>query len=474
LKQILVFGAGKSAGALIDQLLVDSDKHDWNIVVADANRELILEKLSGHSRGVAKAMDIMDVDLRFDLIQESDLVISLLPPHLHLLVAKDCLKASKSLLTASYIDDEMRSLEKEINEKGLLFLCEMGLDPGIDHMSIMDMIDKINQKGGKITSLMSHCGGLVAPESDDNPWHYKISWNPRNVVLAGKSGAIYKKDGKILEESYDSVFNPERTIQIQYKDLQLGFYPNRNSIPYITLYGLPDAHQFVRTTLRYPGFISGWKNLIELKLTDESIHYDTDGMSIQAFFTKHFLQVNFNQWLDNQLQLRLNKSQDLLEAMEKATSNDDRIITSSVLADQMESANNLLKQLFFLGLEDDKTLINKGNMNAAQILQFILEEKWKLNASDKDMVVMLHEIDFELEGSKQQMKSELVVIGENSQKTAMAKTVGLPLAIAAKMIMKGHLNARGLMIPTNESIYKPVLKELESHNIVFTESIIAY
>lgn len=472
MKQILLFGAGKSAGALIEQLLKDAFENGWKLVVVDSNAELIQEKLQNHASGNSIVMDILDADLRLNLVESSDLVISLLPPHLHLLVAKDCLKASKNLLTASYIDDEMRRLESEINEKGLLFLCEMGLDPGIDHMSIMDILEKINQKGGVVSSLISHCGGLVAPESDDNPWHYKISWNPRNVIQAGKAGAIYKKDGKTVEENYEMIFNPDRLVDINYRDIQLGYYPNRNSIPYLSLYHLEQVDTFIRTTLRFPAFISGWKNLIELKLTDDNMVYDTDGLSIQAFFTKHFAEVDFNEWLDNQLKDQMNLSQQTLQDLENATTNDDRLNKSAKLAEQMEATNTLLKQLFFLGIEDDQKLINMGKRTVAEILQFILEEKWKLAETDKDMVVMLHEIEYLLDNQTYKLKSEFVIIGEDSRKTAMAKTVGLPLAIASKMILLGELKETGLMIPTKKSIYEPVLKELENHGIAFTESIV--
>jgi saccharopine dehydrogenase-like NADP-dependent oxidoreductase len=473
LKQILLFGAGKSAGSLIEQLLKDAFDNGWKLVVVDSNATLIQDKLQNHSSGNAIVMDILDSNQRFNLIDQSDLVISLLPPHLHLLVAKDCLKASKNLLTASYIDDEMRSLETEINQKGLLFLCEMGLDPGIDHMSIMDILEKINHQGGVVSSLISHCGGLVAPESDDNPWHYKISWNPRNVIQAGKAGAIYKKEGKTIEENYEMIFNPNRLVDINYRDIQLGYYPNRNSIPYISLYQLEHIDTFIRTTLRFPAFISGWKNLIELKLTDDNMVYETDGMSIQTFFATHFAAVNFNEWLDAHLQLQMNTSDQTLQDLENATTNDERLFKSAKLAEQMEATNTLLKQLFFLGIEDDQKLINLGKRTVAEILQFILEEKWKLAETDKDMVVMLHEIEYRLNDKNYKLKSEFVILGDDSRKTAMAKTVGLPLAIAAKMILKGELNETGLMIPTKKSIYKPVLLELEKYGIAFKETIVA-
>ena len=197
MKTILLLGAGKSATVLIEYLLANAATEGWQLVLVDADLQRAREKLKDHPLSIAVAFDIKQEPQRQTFIQEADVVISLLPPALHILVAQDCVTFGKNLLTASYVDDAMKALQPEIEKKGLLFLCEMGLDPGIDHMSAKKMIDEINSEGGQIVSFMSHCGGLVAPESDDNPWHYKISWNPRNVVMAGKAGAIYKENGEI-------------------------------------------------------------------------------------------------------------------------------------------------------------------------------------------------------------------------------------------------------------------------------------
>ncbi|MEI9912465.1 MAG: saccharopine dehydrogenase C-terminal domain-containing protein [Bacteroidota bacterium] len=226
MKQILLFGAGKSATVLIDYLLANADEGNWKLIVVDANLELANSKINNSSFGTAVSFDIMNEEKRGSCISGSDVVISMLPPTLHFLVAKDCVKFSKHLLTASYVDEPIKSLQKEIEGKNLLFLCEMGLDPGIDHMSAMKIIDEIHAKGGRITSFKSHCGGLVAPESDDNPWHYKISWNPRNIILAGKSGAHYKEKGKDIRLQYEELFTTERAVEIP----GIGFlcwYPNR-------------------------------------------------------------------------------------------------------------------------------------------------------------------------------------------------------------------------------------------------------
>lgn len=284
MKKILLFGAGKSASVLIDYLLLQSAALNWKIIVADTNKKLIEDKTRHHKNSEAIELDINNEAKRRQLVSEADIVISLIPPALHILVAKDCIHFEKNLLTASYADDEIKALENQVRDKGILFLCEMGLDPGIDHMSAMQLLDEIRESGGTVQSFKSHCGGLVAPESDDNPWHYKITWNPRNIVMAGKAGAIYKLNGKKIAEKYETLFDADRTVLTGNKDARvLSYYPNRNSLPYIDLYRLEEASTFIRTTLRYRDLMYGWKNIVELKLTDEEPVYQTDGLSLQDF-----------------------------------------------------------------------------------------------------------------------------------------------------------------------------------------------
>ena len=287
MKHILVFGAGKSATCLIDYLKQETAVNNWTMTVVDGNLELASSKIAGAPQAKAVAINVENDEERSALISKADIVISLLPPFLHFLVAKDCLHHGKNLLTASYVDEKIGALKKEIASKGLLFLCEMGLDPGIDHMSAMQLIASIRAKGGSITSFKSHCGGLVAPESDDNPWHYKISWNPRNVVMAGKAGAIYKENDQTVEVTYDSLFNPNNLVAIRELG-ELAWYANRDSLSYIPVYGLEGSSTFLRTTLRYPSFNAGWKQIITLKLTDETVQYNTDGLSLAGFYQQHF------------------------------------------------------------------------------------------------------------------------------------------------------------------------------------------
>ncbi|MBV9986675.1 MAG: saccharopine dehydrogenase NADP-binding domain-containing protein [Chitinophagaceae bacterium] len=428
-KHIVLFGAGKSATVLIDYLKEISGGREWKVTVADASLSAAREKTGEHEWVKPMEVSVEDEAARRKLVKTADAVISLLPPALHFEVAQDCVHYKKHLLTASYVDANMAGLAKEVNKLDVLFLCEMGLDPGIDHMSAMQLIHRIHRKGGRIGSFVSHCGGLVAPESDDNPWHYKISWNPKNVVLAGKSGAVYRENGTVKTLKYEQLFSVCEEVEIGGIG-RLAYYPNRDSLSYIPVYGLEEAATFVRTTLRHPEFCKGWNTIVELGLTDEKNTYQTDSMSVGAFLKAHFDK--------HKIPLSLDKGP-------------------------------LQKQFKFLGLNDD-TLINKHECCSADVLQWIIEKKWALKEADRDMIVMLHEIGYELEGKQHTTRSQLVVKGEDSAHTAMAATVGLPLGIAATLLLDGKIKERGLHIPTVPGIYNPVLKMLGERGVVFKES----
>ncbi|MBL7732558.1 MAG: saccharopine dehydrogenase NADP-binding domain-containing protein [Chitinophagaceae bacterium] len=506
MKTILLFGAGKSASVLIRYLLENAITENWKVLVVDADLKLAQEKVGKSQKALALSFDIRDEEQRGLHIREADIVISLLPPSLHIEVAKDCVTYRKDLLTASYVDEEIRKLHPEIEKNKLLFLCEMGLDPGIDHMSAMQLINDIREKGGTVTSFKSHCGGLVAPESDDNPWHYKISWNPRNIIMAGKAGAHYREAGNEVNLSYEELFSAERIVDIPELGL-LSWYPNRDSLSYTSLYGMEQVPTFIRTTLRHPDFMYGWKNILELKLTDETKQYDTNGKSLQAVFKEHMDKNGFSEWISQKLTERFSETRSMMENLmqlmdaeneaadegaeipstfmtaddkgnlEEIEIDDVKNRAASFLAVKMHQANLTLKQLFFLGLDDNETPVNKGICSAADILQFAVEKKLALRPYDKDMIVMLHEIEYSLPGktgtdSLVKVNSSLVVKGENSVHTAMAKTVGLPLGIAAKLILAGKIKLAGLRIPTAKEIYDPVLKELESHGVVFHENTV--
>jgi len=498
MKKILLFGAGKSATVLIDYLLENAVKEGWELTLVDADLQLAQSKIGDSSFGIPLSFDIRNDTERKKNIEQSDIVISLLPPSLHYIVAQTCVELKKDLLTASYVDDQIKNLQSKIEDNSLLFLCEMGLDPGIDHMSAMRMIDDIHSKNGHITSFQSHCGGLVAPESDDNPWRYKISWNPRSVVLAGKSGAHYKESGQEKRLHYEELFTPDRVIEIP----ELGYlswYPNRDSLSYAALYDLEEAETFIRTTLRYPDFMYGWRNVIELKMTDETPKYETDKKALYEVFKEHMDKNGFGEWLEEKLTDRFSQTKEMLSNLvklmevEKEAKEGDLEIpeefmsvdekgniteigldevknrAASFLAHKMHEANLTLKQLFFLGLDDRETVVNKGFCSAADVLQFALEKKLALRADDKDMIVMMHEIKFAVGSQQSAISSLLIVKGENNIRTAMAKTVGLPLGISAKLILNGTIRLKGLHIPTKKEVYEPVLKELEEYGIRFEE-----
>jgi len=421
LKKILLFGAGKSATVLIDYLLRQAPLNDFCLVIADADEALILSKTNYSPLAIAVKLDITDTVKRTELISQASIVISMMPPALHFLIAQDCVNHGKNLLTASYLDNAIKSLEPEINSKQLLFIGEMGLDPGIDHMSAMQLIDTITSEGGTITSFISHCGGLVAPESDDNPWHYKISWNPRNIVMAGKAGAEYQIENKVVKMEYASLFEQCDEVAIPGVG-KLAFYPNRDSLSYMPLYNLQEVATFLRTTLRHPSFCKGWQAIVGAGLTDESI-------------SPAIHQLTFKEW------------------------------SVPVLPFVTKENHHLLK---FLGLFDDTPVPEWANSSAV-VLQYLMEDKLAMQPGDKDMIVMLHQVGYTKNGVAQSVESSLVVKGKNHIRTAMAATVGLPLGIAAKLILNGSIQLTGLHLPVKKEIYVPVLKELAEEEIVFKE-----
>jgi saccharopine dehydrogenase-like NADP-dependent oxidoreductase len=434
---ILIIGAGKSATVLIQYLQQKAVENDWYIVLADGDEAIAKNKWNNAPNGTALGIDIKNEIDRQNLVQKADIVVSMLPAQLHFLVAKDCLQFGKPLFTASYVDDNMLSIAAAIEAKQLLFLCEMGLDPGIDHMSAMAIIDEIHEKGGKITSFKSHCGGLIAPESDDNPWHYKISWNPRNIILAGKAGAIYLENGATVSKDYATIFELAPLVDLPGIG-HLAYYPNRNSLSYIDTYHLHGVKNFMRTTLRYPAFCTGWNAIVQLHLTDETVIELAPNTTVQHWFTSH-IQLNG------------------LEKILKKCTQDAAI----------------KEQLEFIGLYESATIPAQFNSNAS-ILQWLLEGKWKLADADKDLVVMLHEIEYSIGDRRFKLDSSMVLTGEDAINTAMATTVGLPLAMGVCAYLKGEIQMTGLHIPIDARIYQPILKCLAEEGIVFQETLTSY
>lgn len=442
MNSILIFGAGKSATSLIQYLGKCSDEKHWNLVVCDADLPLAQSKITGSKTAKATSIDVGNETQRKALIQQADVIISMLPPHLHFLVAKDCVECSKHLLTASYIDAQIKSLEEELTKKKLLFLCEMGLDPGVDHMSAMKIIHKIQTAGGEIISFKSHCGGLVAPENDDNPWHYKITWNPGNIVMAGSSGAVYRNNGATVTVPYQEVFSNCSEVNVPGL-FPLAWYPNRDSLSYINNYGLSDVGTFIRTTLRFSSFCRGWNKIVNMGFT--SLH-DLDEIKDCKTYAEWFRK-------------KINNS-----SYSASFKNEPGNRNVEFFDDEF------LQQIDYLGIRDEAP-IGFTFTSSAYIIQRLLETKLGIHSHEKDMIVMVHEIGYTLNGENKMIVSSLIVKGTDQIHTAMAKTVGLPLGIAAKLIMEEKIKLTGLHIPTLPEMYEPVLEELEQYSIKFNEEM---
>src|ERR1044072_4213739 len=439
MKNILLFGAGKSATCLIDYLLTNAPRQKWHVTVVDSDLMLIKSKTGKSYYVTPVAIDIRDQQARQTLVEETDLVISLLPPSLHILVAKDCLQYRKHLLTASYTDPEVKKLQKDIQKAGLLFMYEMGLDPGIDHMSAMKVIHSIEKKGGLIYSFKSYCGGLISPESNDNPWEYKITWKVRNIILEDQQGATYKDKGKVKELNHEQLFDQSKTIVIPGLG-KLAYYPNRDSLAYMSSYNLDNIPTFMRAPLRYPDFCEGWSAVIRLGLTDDSRKIQTDNLSFFKWATQHV-------------------------KTDKQLSNEENV----ALFLGVSSKSKVIRQLKCLGLLTGEVM-NQGEKTNATVLRQAMESRLGMSPNDKDMIVMMHEIEFERRNIATRMHSYMIVQGEDNLRTAMAKTVGLPLGITAKLLLQDKIALTGLHIPVMPEVYNPVLKELEEHDIRFEES----
>jgi saccharopine dehydrogenase (NADP+, L-glutamate forming) len=436
--EILILGAGRSAGYLIDYLLDWTSNHSYTVRIADQSVAHLQSLKDQNDHLVIQAANIGDADQRLELIKGAFLVVSMLPAFMHPLVAKDCLTLGIHLATASYEGKELQAMSDEITAKGLVFLNECGLDPGIDHMSAMKIFENLRNQGYKVTEFHSYCGGLVAPSSiGENPWGYKFSWNPRNVILAGQGTARFLEQGKLRFMPYNRLF--ANCTQLNIDGVDYDGYPNRDSIGYREVYGLNDLHTMIRGTLRYSGFARAWDILVQLGLTDDSYNFPiSNGMTYRDFTTSFFCADNRS------------IEQQLLELTKGDQAAVDRFVWTGLLG-------------------EDKITLKEGS--PAMIVQALLEKRWELMPTDRDMVVMQHIVKGEKEGEQIEVKSTLYLEGENSQQTAMAKTVGLPLAIAVKLICSGQFNQPGLFTPVVPELYNPILQELEDDfGIIFKES----
>ncbi len=441
MNNILIIGAGRSSSALINYVLEKAKKYNWSVVVADADPKLAAQKVGNHPNGRSAWLDVMKANDRKDLIERASVVVSMLPAHLHLEVAQDCIRLKKHLITASYVSKDMYRLGDEARDRDLIFMGEMGLDPGIDHMSAKQKIDEIKDKGGKITAFRSYTGGLIAPESDTNPWHYKFTWNPRNVVLAGQGTAQYLENKKYKYIPYNRLFGQYKTINVQGMGT-FEAYANRDSLLYREIYGLSDIPNILRGTIRYNGFCDAWNALIKIGLTDGSYPIlEPDNLTYNALMEAYLGSENGS-----------------------IGSVKDRI--AEFLGEDVNSA--VMKKLDWLGLFSKKK-IGMSAATPALILENLLLEKWKLQPADKDMIIMQHEFEYELNGKKKMLTSTLVLKGKDSIDTAMARLVGIPMGIFVKLVMLGKIKTTGVNIPVMKQVYEPVLEELKEYGVAFIE-----
>ena len=441
MNSVLIIGAGLSSGALIDYVLRKAAEKGWTVIVADNDPQKAEAKVAGHPNGRAVWLDVLKTNDRRELIARADVAVSLMPAHLHLEVAYDCIKLKKHLITASYVSQEMFALADEARERGLIFMGEMGLDPGIDHMSAMRAIDAIKDQGGAIRSFHSYTGGLVAPESDDNPWHYKVTWNPRNVVLAGQGTAQFLEDGRLRYIPYHRLFKEHRKLDIPGAG-QYEAYANRDSLLYRERYGIADIPNILRGTIRHKGFCESWDALIQIGLTDA------------GFPILHSGEISFYELLDAYV------------GKYQGGSLKERV--AEMLGQEPDS--EVMRNLEWLGLFRKKK-IRLPNATPALILEHLIREKWVLKPDDRDMILMYHELEYEMDGKAYGFTSTMQLKGNNASDTAMAQTVGLPMGIFVRMVMEGNILARGVQIPVMKEVYDPVLKELEEYGIVFHEEV---
>ncbi len=442
-KKILIIGAGHSSGALIRYLASTGQEKNWQIMLADADLQKAEKKASAFPNVTARQLNIHDSEATHELVQPASIVISLLPSTLHHLIARVCLLYVKPLLTASYIDEKSKKLQNELCNSQLGFLYECGLDPGIDHMSAMQLLDEVKSEGGKITAFRSYVGGLMTPESvADNPWKYKFTWNPRNVVLAGQSTtgnssiARYLKNNRVKYIPYHQLFHRLHTIDIPGHGTFEG-YANRNSLDYIDVYGLQGADTVIRGTLRYPGFCKAWNILVQLGLTDNS-------------YPLHRTDCpNYSEWLKAYLPDMGCQLRQCIARVQEIPYND-----------------HALDCLEWLGLFSEEP-IDRSNGTPAELLQDLLEKKWQTETGDQDMIVMKHMVDYELNGKSWCRESSLVHSGNLDEQSAMAQTVGLPLALAAEMMLEKPFERYGVIRPVYPEIYKPLLSKLAEQGIAF-------
>ncbi len=439
MKKILIIGAGLSSSSLIKYLLDRSSEYKWKVLVGDISEELAKKKVNGHVNGLGFMFDVNDASQKERLVQEADIVVSMLPAYMHFTLAQTCVKYGKHMVTASYVSNEIKTLDQEAKQKGVLLLNEIGVDPGIDHMSAMQVIDRIREEGGEINEFESNTGGLVAPKYDNNPWNYKFTWNPRNVILAGQGASQFLHNGKYKYIPYHKLF--ERTERISISNLgEFEAYANRDSLKYREIYKLQNVDTMFRGTIRRPGYSRAWNVFVQLGATDDSYVYQDSENHTYRQFINSFTQYSATKTVEQKIAEYL----------------------------KIDPESEIMYKIRWTGIFEDKKIGLKA-ASPAKILQHLLEQKWAMEPDDKDMIVMQHQFVYTKNNIKKKIYSSMVVYGEDQMHTAMSITVGTPLAIAVKMILTGKINLTGVHMPIIKEIYQPILKELEDFKIKFIE-----
>lgn len=446
MRNILVIGSGKSSSYLIKYFLDKAEAENLHITIGDINTKNANKLIGKSPHANAIVLDVFDKETRTEAVKNADIVVSMLPARFHIEVAKDCISYHKHMITASYVSKEMQALDKNAKAKGLVFMNEIGVDPGIDHMSAMQVIDRIRDKGGEIILFESFTGGLVAPESDNNLWNYKFTWNPRNVVVAGQGGAAkFLQEGTYKYIPYHRLFRRTEFLEVE------GFgrfeaYANRDSLKYQSAYGLDDTRTLYRGTMRRVGFSRAWNVFVQLGMTEDNYTIDDSENMSYRDFVNSFLPYSPTDSVELKFRHALKIDQD------------------DIVWDKFEE----------LDIFNPNKMVELKKATPAQILQKILEDSWTLAHDDKDMIVMYHKFGYKLDGKMYQIDATMVSIGDDQTYTAMAKTVGLPVAIATMAILNEKITTPGVQMPLHKEVYDPILKELEDYGIQFTEKEVPY
>lgn len=446
MRKILIIGSGKSTSYLLKYLLDKSTSENIFITVGDLNIENAKKLIGNHNNANAITLDVFDKSSRIEAVKNADIVVSMLPARFHMEVAKDCITYKKHMVTASYVSPEMQALDNNAKANGLVLMNEIGVDPGIDHMSAMQVLDRIRDHGGNVILFESFTGGLVAPESDNNLWNYKFTWNPRNVVTAGQGGAAkFLQEGTYKYIPYNRLFRRTEFLDID------GFgrfeaYANRDSLKYQSVYGLDTIKTLYRGTMRRVGFSRAWNIFVTLGMTDDS--YTMDGSENMTYrdFVNAFLPYSPSDSVELKLRHQLKIDQDDIVW--------DKLVELDIFSSEKH--------------------VELKKATPAEILQKILMDSWTLSENDKDMIVMYHKFGYEKDGKKYQIDANMVVVGDDQTYTAMAKTVGLPVAIAILAILNGKIKTPGVQIPISKEVYQPILTELASFGINFNEKEVRY